>query len=657
MFAEFGLFCLILALLVSAAQATLPFWGAAKSDAALMRFADHAAVATFALTMLAFLALTMCFVLSDFSVTLVTSHSEVAKPLLYKISGVWANHEGSMLLWVLILTLFSAAIAFFGDNLPASLKARVLGTQGLVALGFLAFLIFTSNPFERLANPPLDGNGINPILQDPGLAIHPPFLYLGYVGFSVAYSFAVAALLEGEVDAAWARWVRPWVLAAWSFLTIGIALGSFWAYYILGWGGWWFWDPVENVSFMPWLAGTALLHSAIVVERRHALVNWTLLLAILTFSLSLVGTFVVRSGVLTSVHAFANDPERGFFILMLLGIATGGALLLYAIKISDVRFGSPFAPISREGALVANNVLLMAATATVLLGTFYPLVIDMLGSDKISVGPPYYNKTFLPIMCGLLIIMAIGPTLKWKRDDANDAKSLLQPAFWVSLAAATFVLFTSQGTRLLTAGGMALAAWLCMGTLMVLAKHIRLFKTPLSNSAQLFQSAPRAFHGLILGHLGLGLLVAAITTVSSFERENILAMKPGDKTEIAGYAVSFVSLRDVKRDNYLAQSAIFEVTSNGQLVTTLNPEKRLYTRQQRVVSHTSIHTNLISNIYIALGDQADDGKFTVRLYYHPLAPWLWLGALMMAAGGFLALSDRRFRSAKRLIASAPQAAE
>jgi cytochrome c-type biogenesis protein CcmF len=650
--AEIGLYCLILAFLASLLQATLPLWGAARSDAGLMRIGDMAALTCFALVAAAFALLTTAFVQSDFSVALVADHSQLAKPLVYKISGVWANHEGSMLLWVLILTLFGAAIAWTGDNLPAALKARVIGIQGLIGVGFLAFVLFTSNPFARLETPPVDGNGLNPLLQDPGLALHPPFLYLGYVGFSVSFSFAVAALLGKEVDAAWARWVRPWVLAAWTFLTIGITLGSFWAYYVLGWGGWWFWDPVENVSFMPWLAGTALLHSALVVERRHALVNWTLLLAILTFSLSLVGAFVVRSGILTSVHAFATDPDRGLFILVLLVLITGGALTVYALRVGDVKQGVPFAPVSREGSLVLNNVVLMAATATVFAGTFYPLIVDMLGTDKISVGPPFYNKTFLPIMLPLLLAMVVGPMLNWKRD---ELKQRLVELRWPVLLAAGAIVATVAlaGTSFaLTALGLGLGAWIVAGSLWVLAKRMKLGRASFETSLGLARSAPRAFYGLILGHMGLGILALAITVVSSFSQENILAMRPGETTQIAGYQVKFTEMRDVQGPNYDAKVAMLEVTQDGRVITTLVPQLQSFTNQRQQISQTSIHTNMLNNLYSALGEANPDGKYTVRLYWHPMAPWLWLGALLMAFGGFISLSDRRFRIGAPMRASA-----
>jgi cytochrome c-type biogenesis protein CcmF len=635
MIAELGLFCLILALLASAVQAVVPLIGAGRGDRNLMFVGTTAAQASFGLVLASFVFLTAAFVNSDFSVSLVAQHSQLAKPLIYKITGVWANHEGSMLLWVLILALFSAAIAWTGDNLPESLKARVLAVQGMIATGFLSFILFTSNPFARLPQPPADGSGMNPLLQDPGLVLHPPFLYLGYVGFSVAFSFAVAALLEKRVDAAWARWVRPWVLAAWTFLTIGITLGSFWAYYVLGWGGWWFWDPVENVSFMPWLAGSALLHSALVVERRHALVNWTLLLSILTFSLSLVGTFVVRSGVLTSVHAFATDPGRGVFILALLVLATGGALTLYALRIADVKTGVPFSPVSREGALVFNNVFLMAATATVFTGTFYPLFVDMMGSDKVSVGPPFYNKTFVPIMVPLMLAMVVGPFLNWKRDDLRLRLRELRWPLWLSVAAGLTVLLWSFGTYVLTAFGILMGVWIVMGSLWVMAKRLR--------SLDLLRNAPRSFYGLVLGHMGLGLMVIAITTVMSFETENILAMKPGDVTMIGAYDVKLERLRDVSGPNYAAKVADLTVTRDGALVAQLVPQLQTFTNQRQQISQTSIHTNGLSNVYAALGEADVTGKHTVRLYYHPLAPWLWIGGLVMALGGLISLTDRRFR--------------
>jgi cytochrome c-type biogenesis protein CcmF len=658
MAAEIGHFALILALLISLVQATLPLIGASRGDRGLMALASHCAVGSFVFVIFSFAALAYCFVISDFSVALVVSSSQLAKPLIYKITGVWANHEGSMLLWVLILTLFSAAIAVFGRNLPAPLKARVLAVQAMIGSGFLAFSLATSNPFARLVDVPLDGKGMNPILQDPGLVIHPPFLYLGYVGFSVAFSFAVAALIEGRVDATWARWVRPWVLTAWCFLTMGITLGSFWAYYVLGWGGWWFWDPVENVSFMPWLAGTALLHSALVVERRHALVNWTLLLSILTFSLSLIGTFVVRSGVLTSVHAFAQDPERGVFILLLLVLATGGALALYAVRIPGLKFGAPFAAVSREGGLILNNVLLVTAAATVFLGTFYPLFIDLIGRDKISVGPPFYARTFVPIMIPLMIVMVVGPTLKWKRDSLKRSFLALRLCFATALGGVVLVAAFTMGAHLLTALGIGLSLWIISGSLLAVANRLKLGGTEFSTSIALARHAPRSFYGLVIAHMGFGFVVGAITTVSTWQQENILTMLPGETTAIAGYTVVLREIRTVPGPNYDADRGTFDISKNGKSVTTLLPERRFYQVQQQQTTQTGIRTNLISNIYVTLGEQNDQGRWTVRLYYHPLAPWLWLGGATMALGGFISLSDRRFRvgapqRARTLLAVAP----
>ena len=654
MIAELGHFALLLALMTSIVQATLPLFGAHRVDRGLMALGSYAGVSSFLLVAISFACLTYSFVVSDFSVSLVAANSQIAKPLIYKITGVWANHEGSMMLWVLILVIFAAAIAVFGHNLPETLKARVLAIQGMIATAFLAFVIFTSNPFLRLANPPLDGNGMNPILQDPGLAIHPPCLYVGYVGFSVAFAFAVAALIEGKVDAAWARWVRPWVLVAWCFLTMGITLGSFWAYYILGWGGWWFWDPVENVSFMPWLAGTALLHSALVVERRHALVGWTILLAILTFSLSLIGTFVVRSGVLTSVHSFAEDPARGFFILMIIVAATGGALLLYALRIPSVKGSAPFATVSRESSLLLNNVLLVVAAATVFIGTFYPLFIDLIGNDKISIGPPFYNRTFVPLFIPLLLAMVIGPFLKWKRDDLSP---MLRKLFWpmnAALLIVASVVVLTFGKQLLTAFGLGIAAWIIFGSIWLMIKRVKLGQVPFDQSLALMKSTPRAYYGLLLAHMGLGFVVGAITGVTSWQQENILSMKINQTTEVGGYKIILKNIAQVPGPNYNAERGTFQITYNELPITMMTAERRFYPLQRIQTNQTGIRTNFISNIYIALGDADNSGGWTVRMYYHPLAPWLWIGGFTMAFGGFVSLSDRRLRVgvpklAKRLV--------
>ena len=535
MFPEIGHYALIIALMLAAAQSVLPFVGAYRRDPVLMATAPHLAMGQLFAIAFSYLLLTNAFLVTDLSLALVADHSHADKPLLYKISGVWGNHEGSMLLWVLILAVYGGAVAAFGNNLPATLKARVLGVHGMIGLAFLAFIVFTSNPFTRLLRAPAEGGGLNPILQDPGLAIHPPMLYLGYVGFSMAFSFSVAALIEGKVDAAWARWVRPWVLAAWVSLTAGITLGSYWAYYTLGWGGWWFWDPVENASFMPWLSGTALLHSAIVVERRSALQSWTILLGILTFSLSLVGTFLVRSGVLTSVHSFANDPERGVFILGILILATGGALVLYALRAGSLRQGAPFAIVSREGGLVVNNVFLAVATGTVFTGTFYPLLVDFLGGDKISVGAPYYNWTFIPVMIPLLLAMVVGPALRWKRDDLGAAlRKLVRPMIAAALVTiAAFAL--GMGRDLGAALGFGLAAWIVFGMIRQAAARMKLWLVPLAESRALARTAPPSYWGLILAHAGMGVLVAGITGMTAYQSESIRLMKVGEKAELAGY--------------------------------------------------------------------------------------------------------------------------
>jgi cytochrome c-type biogenesis protein CcmF len=658
MTAEIGHFALLLALAIAAMQSIVPHWGAYRRDAAAMAFASFAAIGQLVFVALAFACLTHAFVTSDFSVAIVVANSHTAKPLIYKISGVWANHEGSMLLWLLILALFGAAVAAFGGNLPDTLRARVLAIQGMIGLGFLAFVVFTSNPFERVWPAPADGQGINPILQDPGLALHPPFLYLGYVGFSMSFSFSVAALLEGRVDACWARWVRPWVLAAWCFLTIGVTLGSAWAYYTLGWGGWWFWDPVENASFMPWLVGTALLHSALVVERRNALMSWTILLGILAFSLSLVGTFLVRSGVLTSVHAFALDPARGVFILALIVVATGGALTLYALRMPSLAKGSAFAAVSRESSLVLNNLLLIVAAGTVFLGTFYPLVIDLVTADKISVGPPYYNRTFVPIVIPLLIAMAVGPVLKWKRADLRAGLTRLKGAAVASAAAVLLVLALTFGRGLVTALMMGLAAWLVAGSIAVLAHRIRIGRAPLATSRQLARSTPRSFYGLVIAHAGVGLTVAGITGMSSWASETTLVMRPGQTTMLAGYAFKLASVTPVPGPNYSADQALFEVQRNARTVTHIISERRFFPVRQQQTTSAGIAWGLSSNLYVSLGEPDNNGSWSVRLYHHPMVSWIWLGGLAMALGGFVSLSDRRLRlgfpqRTRRLPALAP----
>ncbi|MBP2296635.1 heme lyase CcmF/NrfE family subunit [Azospirillum rugosum] len=645
MIPELGHYALVLALFVALVQSGVPLAGAATGNAAWMGVARPAAVAQMLLVLVAYGALTWAHVVSDFSVMNVVQNSHSAKPMLYKVSGVWGNHEGSMMLWIVMLTVFGAAVAVFGRNLPPTLKARVLAVQGLVGIGFLLFILTTSNPFIRVVPAPLDGNDLNPLLQDPGLAFHPPFLYAGYVGFSIAFSFAVAALIEGRVDPAWARWVRPWTLAAWSTLTAGIALGSWWAYYELGWGGWWYWDPVENASFMPWLAGTALLHSAIVVEKRDALKTWTILLAIITFSLSLMGTFLVRSGILTSVHAFAVDPARGVFILVLLGIATGGSLLLYSLRAPSLKAGGLFAPISREGSLVLNNLLLSTATATVFIGTLYPLFLDVLKLGKVSVGAPFFNATFVPVAIPMVIAMVVGPFLAWKRGDLPGALTRLWSAgvaVVVCVAIAAYI--TNGGGPLLALVGIALAAWAFFGSLAEFAERIRLFRVPLKDSWTRAAHLPRSAWGMTIAHACLGISILGMTGTSAWQTEVIQAMKPGETAQLAAYSVRFDSVAEVQGANFRAEEGVFTVTKDGALIATLKPQRRSYPVTRMTTTESAIHTTVFSDVYIALGDPTQNGTaWIVRLYHHPLVPWIWLGALGMMAGGLVSLSDRRFR--------------
>ncbi len=642
MIAELGHFALILALLLALLQATVPLLGAARRDFGWMALSRRTALGQFVLVSLAFAALIHAYVTSDFSVANVYENSHSAKPLLYKVTGVWGNHEGSMVLWVFILSLCGAAVAGFGGDLPAELRARVLAVQGMIGSGFLLFILLTSDPFQRLIPAPLDGRGLNPVLQDPGLAFHPPFLYLGYVGFSVAFSFAVAALIEGRVDAAWARWVRPWTLAAWCALTIGIAMGSWWAYYTLGWGGWWFWDPVENASLMPWLVGTALLHSAIVVEKREALKTWTILLAILTFSLSLIGTFLVRSGVLTSVHAFAVDPARGTFILLLLFVAIGGSLSLYAVRAPSLKGGGLFAPISREGALVLNNLLLTTAAATVFLGTLYPLFSEELGGPKLSVGFPFFDRTFAPLMVPLLMAVAIGPLLAWKRGDLLGALQRLWLAFAGVAAVVLLGFYLSHGGPVLAVFGLGLAAWVFMGAVLEWTERVKLGRAPMGETWRRARHLPRATHGMTLAHLGLAVTLAGIAA-SAWQEERIEIVRPGHDLAIAGYTLHLDEVAHVSGANFTADRAHIAVTKAGTAIAEMHPEKRFFPVQQMPTSMTAIHTNLLADLYVALGDSDGAGGWTIRAYWKPLVPWIWIGAVFMALGGFLSLSDRRWR--------------
>ncbi|MDO8975052.1 heme lyase CcmF/NrfE family subunit [Reyranella sp.] len=634
MIPELGHFALILALAVALVQGTLPLIGASRGDLRLMALGRTAALTQAFLVLVSFGALTQAYVTSDFSVLNVVDNSHSAKPMLYKISGVWGNHEGSMLLWALILALFGAAVAVFGANLPDTLRSRVLAIQALIGVGFLAFLLFTSNPFARVYPAPPDGNGLNPLLQDPGLAFHPPLLYLGYVGYSVTYAFAVAALLEGRVDAAWARWVRPWALAAWCFLTLGIALGSWWAYYILGWGGFWFWDPVENASLMPWLVGTALLHSAIVVEKRDALKSWTVLLALLAFSLSLLGTFLVRSGVLTSVHAFAQDPSRGMFILAFLLFVTGGGLALYAWRAPQLQGGGLFQPVSREGALILNNLLLCTLAVTVLLGTLYPLFLDLLTGNKVSVGPPFFNATFVPLCAPLFAALCVGPFLGWKRAELGPALMRLRLALVVSLAAALFAMTMIDSRSTLAALAFGFGVWLILGSLASLTDRFR---------SGTLRTIPRSTLGMVISHASLGLVVLGSVATSSWSTEVMQTMKPGDRIAFAGYSVVLDRIEEVRGPNYIAERATLNVSVGGKPYTVLQPERRLFTVQRRQVAETAIQTNLLRDFYATLGEGDPKQGWVIRLYLNPLAPWIWLGAALCALGGFVSLSDRRLR--------------
>ncbi|MFM2043579.1 MAG: hypothetical protein RLY86_2155 [Pseudomonadota bacterium] len=648
MIPEIGHYALVLALLLAILQSTVPMIGAARGNIAWMETGRTAAYGQLLVVLVAFAALTYAYVVSDFTVLNVVQNSHSDKPMLYKISGVWGNHEGSLVLWVLMLALFGAAVARFGANLPPTLKARVLGVQGMIGVGFLVFMLATSNPFLRVFPAPPNGQDLNPLLQDPGLAFHPPFLYLGYVGFSVAFSFACAALIEGRVDPAWGRWVRPWTLAAWSALTLGIGMGSWWAYYELGWGGWWFWDPVENASLMPWLAGTALLHSAIVVEKRDALKTWTILLAILTFTLSLMGTFLVRSGVLTSVHAFAVDPERGVAILILLLIATGGGLLLYAMRATSLKVGGLFAPLSREGALVLNNLLLSVACAIVLIGTLYPLLLDSMTGQKISVGPPFFNATFVPLMAPLVAAMAVGPLLAWKRGDLAGALGRLKFVALVTVVCCLWALYTHGVKPVMAIVAIAMAAWAFFGALAELADRVKLFRIPLGQSWDRARGLPRGAWGTTLAHAGMGIAIAGMVGTSAWVKEDIRVMRLGDTAQLAGYDFTLEKVETLQVENYTTQQGTFRITRDGDLVATLYPEQRWYPVARMETTEAAIHTTFYSDIYAVLGDKSDQGEgqgdgWVVRLYYHPLVPWIWFGTLVMVAGGLVSLSDRRFR--------------
>jgi cytochrome c-type biogenesis protein CcmF len=641
--AEAGHYALVLALGLALIQSSVPMLGARWGDAALMNVARSTALAQFLFVALSFAALVTLHVTSDFSVVNVFENSNSQQPLIYKITGVWGNHEGSMLLWVLILALFGSLVAAFGNNLPLSLRANVLGVQAWVAGAFYLFILVTSNPFLRIQNPPIEGRDLNPVLQDFGLAVHPPMLYLGYVGFSISFSFAIAALLEGRIDAAWARWVRPWTLLAWIFLTLGIAMGSYWAYYELGWGGWWFWDPVENASLMPWLAGTALLHSALVMEKRNALKVWTILLSILTFSLSLLGTFLVRSGVLTSVHAFATDPTRGVFILLILCIFIGGSLALFAGRASSLKQGGLFAPISREGALVLNNLFLTTACATVFIGTLYPLALEVITGDKISVGAPFFNLTFGPLFVPLLIAVPFGPMLAWKRGDLLGAAQRLLAAGVAALVAVAIVWAWAHGGSALAPLAIGLAVFVIAGAVSDLVDRIGLFKNPFAVSLRRARGLPRSTWGTAFAHAGVGIALIGIVCETTWNSEFIGTMKPNDVTRLAGYELKLDGLAQRQGPNYRELVASFDVSSGGEKISVMTPSKRNFIARGASTTEAALLARGVSQLYISLGDATPDGGITVRIYHKPLVLLIWFGPVLMALGGALSLSDRRLR--------------
>ena len=643
MIPELGHYALVLALALAVVQAFVPMIGAIYRDGTLMRLGTSTALMQFLFVAVSFAALTTSYVTSDFSVANVYENSHSTMPLIYKFTSVWGNHEGSMLLWVLILALFGAGVAAFGGNLPATLKAHVLAVQSWIATSFYLFILLTSNPFLRLPQAPFEGRDLNPILQDIGLAVHPPLLYLGYVGFSIAFSFAIAALIEGRIDAAWARWVRPWTLAAWMALTVGIAMGSYWAYYELGWGGYWFWDPVENASLMPWLAGTALLHSAVVMEKRNALKIWTLLLAILAFSLSLIGTFLVRSGVLTSVHTFASDPSRGVFILAILVFFIGGGLTLFAWRAPMLKQGGLFAPISREGALVFNNLFLTTACLAVFVGTLYPLALEALTGEKISVGAPFFNLTFAPLFVPLLFAMPFGPLLAWKRGDLPGAAQRLMAAFGGALVAVAATYMAQGAHSVLAPFGIGLALFVMVGALIDLVERTGLFRMRLTTVRGRAAGLPRSAWGTAVAHFGMGLTLLGIVCVSAWASERIVALKPSQHVSLAGYDLTFDGLAQRNGPNFRELVAHFTVRRGGVVLGAMEPAKRTFTSRSMSTTEAALMTRGVSQLYLSLGDSNDDGSVAVRLYYKPLVLLIWLGAVVMALGGALSLSDRRLR--------------
>ncbi len=643
MIAELGHYALVLALSLSLVQSIVPFWGARTGDTVLMQAGTTCAIAGFLATLIAFAALTYSYVTSDFSLLNVWQNSHTSKPLLYKYTAVWGNHEGSMLLWVLMLTLFSALLAAFATALPARLKANTLSVQGWVTVAFLLFLLFTSNPFERLPQPALQGKDLNPILQDIGLAIHPPLLYVGYVGFSLTFSFAMAAMISGHIDAAWAKYVRPWALLAWVFLTAGIAMGSYWAYYELGWGGWWFWDPVENASFMPWLVGTAFIHSALVMEKREALKIWTILLALLTFSLSLLGTFIVRSGVLTSVHSFATDPTRGVFILTILLIFIGGSLCLFAVRANSLQQGGLFQPVSREGALVFNNLFMTVAAATVVFGTLYPLAVEAWDGSKISVGPPYFNLTFGPLMIPVLMAIPLGPLMSWKR---SDLLPVLTRLYFVAGAALLTVVFTAAFTRggpVIASLMIGLAVWVMLGAMAEIVQRSGLPRVSLSTAVARLRGLPRSVWGTMFAHFGIGVMVLGIVGATVFSSEEAALVRKGETLEIAGFELVHAGNRNRQGSNFIEDALVVDVRKGGRKIAELAPAKRMYTAHGSATTEAAIKSYGFSQLYLSVGDTDEAGRTVLRAWWKSQVILVWLGPILMAFGGLLSLSDRRLR--------------
>jgi len=643
MIPELGHFALILATVVAVLQATLPLVGAARGDVGLMSLGPVAACVQAVLIAFAFGCLAAAFLGNDFSVLYVANHSNSKLPEIYRFTAVWGGHEGSLLLWMLMLGGWSAAVALFSRHLPLAMVARILGVLGLVSIGFHLFLLITSNPFERLFPMPPDGRDLNPLLQDPGMIIHPPMLYMGYVGFSVVFAFAIAALLGGRLDATWARWSRPWTVVAWMFLTLGIALGSAWAYYELGWGGWWFWDPVENASFLPWLVGTALIHSLAVTEKRGAFKAWTVLLAILAFSMSLLGTFLVRSGVLTSVHAFATDPKRGVFILGFLVIVIGCSLLLFALRAPKVGLGGAFAPVSRESMLLGNNVLLMVAAASVLLGTLYPLVLDALGMGKISVGPPYFEAVFVPLMTPVVFLMGVGAMTRWKRSTIVDLWRRLRWAAAVSAVSALLLPFAMGKWSVMVALGLLLAAWVFTSVVANLIERIRPRGAQTKGWWGRLCDLPASYVGMLIAHTGIGVFIVGVTLVMGYEEEKDVRMAYGDSVVLGAYSFRLASVSEVQGPNYVAARGRIEVSAGGKQVVVLEPEKRIYTVQKQPMTEAAIDTGFLRDLYVALGEQVGDKEWTVRVHLKPFVDWIWFGCLFMAIGGLWAVCDRRYR--------------